>query len=60
VRRPAMGGHVLGTPSGVFALRFLLDFALAIASPRAALIAENLILRQQLIVLRRRAKRPLL
>jgi hypothetical protein len=48
VRRPAIGGPVRGTPFGVFALRLLLDFVLAIASPRAALVAENLILRQQL------------
>lgn len=39
-------------------LRFLLDLILAFAGPRAVLVAENLLLRQQVIVLRRRAARP--
>ena len=33
-------------------LRFLFDLVLAFVAPRAALIAENLLLRQQLIVVR--------
>lgn len=39
-------------------LRFLFDIVLAVVAPRAALVAENLILRQQLIVVRRQVKRP--
>ena len=39
-------------------LRFLFDIVLAVVAPRAALVAENLILRQQLIVIRRQVKRP--
>src|ERR1017187_195015 len=39
-------------------LRFLFDLVLAIVAPRAALIDENLILRQQLIVVRRQIKCP--
>jgi hypothetical protein len=39
-------------------LRFLFDLVLAFVAPRAALIAENLLLRQQLIVVRRQIKRP--
>jgi hypothetical protein len=39
-------------------LRFLFDIVLAFVAPRAALVAENLILRQQLIVVRRQVKRP--
>src|ERR1017187_3789957 len=39
-------------------LRFLFDLFLAFVAPRAALIAENLLLRQQLIVVRRQIKRP--
>jgi len=39
-------------------LRLLLDLVLAAAAPRAALVAENILLRQQLIVAQRRAKRP--
>lgn len=39
-------------------LRFLLDLALAFAAPRVNLVAENLVLRQQLIVARRGIKRP--
>jgi putative transposase len=39
-------------------LRFLFDIVLAVVAPRAALVAENLILRQQLIVVRRQIKRP--
>jgi putative transposase len=37
---------------------FLLDAVLAVVAPRAVLVAENLLLRQQVIVLRRRVKRP--
>ena len=39
-------------------LRFWFDIVLAFVAPRAALVAENLILRQQLIVVRRQIKRP--
>lgn len=39
-------------------LRLLFDLVLAFVAPRAALVAENLLLRQQLIVLRRQIKRP--
>jgi hypothetical protein len=39
-------------------LRLLCDLVLAFVAPRAALVAENLILRQQLIVIRRQIKRP--
>jgi len=39
-------------------LSFLFDIVLAVVAPRAALVAENLILRQQLIVVRRQVKRP--
>ena len=39
-------------------LRFMLDLVLGFAAPRAVLIAENLLLRQQVIVLTRRVKRP--
>jgi hypothetical protein len=39
-------------------LRLLFDLVLAFVAPRAALVAENLILRQQLIVVRRQIKRP--
>ena len=39
-------------------LRFWFDIVLAFVAPRAALVAENLILRQQLIVIRRQIKRP--
>jgi hypothetical protein len=39
-------------------LRFWFDVVLAFVSPRATLVAENLILRQQLIVMRRQIKRP--
>jgi predicted aminopeptidase len=39
-------------------LRFLFEIVLAFVAPRAALVAENMILRQQLIVVRRRVKRP--
>jgi hypothetical protein len=38
-------------------LRFWFDIVLAFAVPRAALVADNLILRQQLIVIRRQIKR---
>jgi len=44
--------------SSVFVVHFLLDLVLAVVAPRAALVAENLLLRQQLIVARRRVKRP--
>jgi putative transposase len=44
--------------SPVFAFSFLIDLVLAVAAPRAALVAENLLLRQQLIVARRGVKRP--
>jgi hypothetical protein len=37
-------------------LRFLFDIVLAVVAPRPALDAENLILRQQLIVVRRQIK----
>jgi hypothetical protein len=39
-------------------LPFWFDLVLAFVAPRAALVAENLILRQQLIVIRRQIKRP--
>ena len=39
-------------------LRLLFDLVLAFVAPREALVAENLLLRQQLIVLRRQIKRP--
>jgi len=39
-------------------LRFWFDLVLAFVAPRAALVVENLILRQQLIVIRRQIKRP--
>jgi hypothetical protein len=39
-------------------LRFRFDIVLAFVAPRAALVAENMSLRQQLIVVRRRVKRP--
>jgi hypothetical protein len=39
-------------------LRLLFDLVLTFVAPRAALVAENLILRQQLIVVRRQIKRP--
>jgi hypothetical protein len=39
-------------------LRFLFDIVLAFVASRATLVAENLILRQQLIVVRRQVKRP--
>jgi len=39
-------------------LRIWFDIVLAFVAPRAALVAENLILRQQLIVVRRQIKRP--
>ncbi len=39
-------------------LRFMLDLVLGFAAPRAVLIAENLLLRQQIIVLARRVARP--
>jgi hypothetical protein len=39
-------------------LRFLFDIVLAIVAPRATLDAEKLLLRQQLIVVRRQVKRP--
>jgi len=42
----------------VFAFSYLIDLVLAVAAPRAALVAENLLLRQQLIVARRGVKRP--
>jgi len=39
-------------------VRLLFDIVLAFVAPRATLVAENLILRQQLIVVRRQVKRP--
>jgi hypothetical protein len=39
-------------------LQFLRHLVLAFVAPRTALIAENLLLRQQVVVLRRQAKRP--
>src|SRR5260370_28026272 len=39
-------------------LRLFLDVVLALVAPRAVLVAENILLRQQLIVVRRRVKRP--
>src|SRR5450631_2345043 len=39
-------------------LQFLRHLVLAFVAPRTALIAENLFLRQQVVVLRRQAKRP--
>jgi hypothetical protein len=39
-------------------LQFLRDVVLAVLAPRAALVAENLLLRQQVVVLRRQVKRP--
>ena len=39
-------------------LQFLRDLLLAVLGPRAALVAENLLLRQQVVVLRRQVKRP--
>ena len=42
--------------SPVFA--FLLDLVVAVAAPRAVLVAENLLLRQQLVVACRGVKRP--
>ena len=38
-------------------LRLLFDVVLALVAPRAVLVTENLLLRQQLIVARRRVKR---
>jgi hypothetical protein len=48
--------YAVGTVIGLF--RLLFDLVLAFVAPRAALVAENLILRQQLIVVRRQIKRP--
>jgi hypothetical protein len=42
----------------VILLRQLLTLILGFAAPRATLVAENLLLRQQLIILGRRAQRP--
>jgi hypothetical protein len=39
-------------------LRFLFKLVLAFVVPRATLVAENLLLRQQLMVVRRQVKRP--
>ena len=39
-------------------LQFLRDLVLAVLAPRAVLVAENLLLRQQVVVLRRQVKRP--
>ena len=39
-------------------LRFFFDLVLALVVPRVVLVAENVLLRQQLIVVRRRVKRP--
>jgi len=39
-------------------LHFLRDLVLAFLAPRATLVAENLLLRQQVVVLRRQVKRP--
>jgi hypothetical protein len=38
--------------------RLPLDIILALAAPRSFLVAENLLLRQQVIVLQRRLPRP--
>ena len=48
-KRPSW--YAVGTVIGL--LRLVFDLVLAFVAPRAALIAENLILRQQLIVVRR-------
>jgi putative transposase len=50
---------VVGARNVVALFRLLLDIILAFLAPRAALVAENLLLRQQLIVVRRQVKRPL-
>ena len=39
-------------------LEFLQDLMLAVLAPRAALVAENLLLRPQVVLLRRQVKRP--
>ena len=39
-------------------LQFLRHLVLAFVAPRTALVAENLLLRQQVVVLRRQVKRP--
>ena len=39
-------------------VRFLFDVVLALVAPRAVLVTENVLLRQQLIVARRGVKRP--
>jgi hypothetical protein len=39
-------------------LQVLRDLVLAVLGSRASLVAENLILRQQVVVLRRQIKRP--
>jgi hypothetical protein len=42
----------------VTCLRLVLNLVLDFATPRATLVAENLLLRQQVIILRRQVKRP--
>jgi putative transposase len=42
----------------VITLLFLRDLVLAVLAPRAMLVAENLLLRQQVVLLRRQVKRP--
>jgi hypothetical protein len=39
-------------------LQFLRDLVLSVLAPRAALVAENLLLRQQVVVLRWQVRRP--
>ena len=55
---PRAAGAWYADPAMVFLLRFLRDLIVAFAAPRAMLVAENLLLRQQVIVLRRRVTRP--
>jgi len=45
-------------PAMIPLLRSIVDLIVAFTAPRAVLLAENLLLRQQVIVLRRRAARP--
>ena len=54
--RSSPSWYALGTV--VPFLRLLFDLVLTFVAPRAALAAENLLLRQQLIVVRRQIKRP--
>jgi len=55
---PGAGRRGRSTEAVIALLRFLVDIVLAFVVPRATLVAENLLLRQQLIVVRRQVKRP--